>query len=269
MCRLAAYCGAPCALESVVSLPPHSLIEQSQAATEAKLSVNGDGFGFAWYADRPEPGLYREVMPAWTDGNLLSLSRTIHSRLFLAHVRASTFGQVSRTNCHPFTHGRWSFMHNGQISHFAAVKRPLEALLPDHLYALRHGNTDSELLFLLLLHLGLEENPLLATQALIRTITNVGSKNGGYRTTCVMSDGNSLYAWRLSSDHRSPSLYVKQTQSAEEGNNTIVASEPIDAETHRWEPVKENTFIALTAGNLQKTALLPPAGHTEPLQNTA
>ena len=49
MCRLVAYSGVPCALESVITLPPHSLIEQSHAATEAKLSVNGDGFGFAWY----------------------------------------------------------------------------------------------------------------------------------------------------------------------------------------------------------------------------
>ena len=88
--------GPHIALEDVIVTPAHSLIEQSQAATEAKLAVNGDGFGFAWYADNGDLGLYRDVLPAWTDGNLLSLSSMIRSRLFLAHVRASTFGQVSR-----------------------------------------------------------------------------------------------------------------------------------------------------------------------------
>ena len=30
-------------------------------------AVNADGFGLAWYGERPEPGLYRDVMPAWSD----------------------------------------------------------------------------------------------------------------------------------------------------------------------------------------------------------
>ncbi len=82
MCRLAAWMGPHIALEDVIVTPAHSLIEQSQAATEAKLAVNGDGFGFAWYADNGDLGLYRDILPAWTDGNLLSLSSMIRSRLF-------------------------------------------------------------------------------------------------------------------------------------------------------------------------------------------
>ncbi|OED36026.1 hypothetical protein AB833_28815 [Chromatiales bacterium (ex Bugula neritina AB1)] len=252
MCRLAAYIGAPCALEKVITLPPHSLIEQSQATTEAKLSVNGDGFGFAWYSDRVEPGLYREVMPAWTDGNLLSLARTISSGLFLAHVRASTFGHVSRTNCHPFTHGRWSFMHNGQISNFAAVRRPLESLLSDELFALRNGNTDSELLFLLLLQLGLKRDPIGATRKLPDVIDSVcrSIKRNRYRMTCVMSDGVKLYAWRLSSDNHSPTLYIKQASGKEEntGVNTILASEPIDEDSSEWLAVEENCLVTVYNG---------------------
>src|ERR1700710_1174428 len=64
MCRWAAYCGDPLYLEELVSSPAHSLIEQSHCATRAKTATNGDGFGIAWYGDRPEPGRYRDVLPA-------------------------------------------------------------------------------------------------------------------------------------------------------------------------------------------------------------
>ncbi|MGN6303194.1 MAG: class II glutamine amidotransferase, partial [Mesorhizobium sp.] len=114
MCRWAAYLGEPVFLEDIVTAPCHSLIEQSHHALEAKTPTNGDGFGIAWYGDRPEPGLYRDILPAWSDPNLKSLCRQIRSGLFLAHVRASTGGATSRANCHPFILGRWAFMHNGQ-----------------------------------------------------------------------------------------------------------------------------------------------------------
>ena len=110
MCRVAAYLGPPRPLEDIIIRPSHSLLAQSSEALEAKLAVNGDGFGIAWYGSHAEPGLYRDILPAWSDSNLLSLSRHISSTLFLAHVRASTTGETSRANCHPFSVGRWSFM---------------------------------------------------------------------------------------------------------------------------------------------------------------
>src|SRR3712207_7561912 len=51
----------------------------------------------------------------------------ICSRLFFAHVRASTGTSTTRANCHPFAHGRHLFMHNGQIGGYARIKRRLEA----------------------------------------------------------------------------------------------------------------------------------------------
>jgi len=88
MCRLAAYLGSSRPLSEIILDPRHSLIAQSQEALEAKLSVNGDGFGFAWYGAKPEPGLYKDILPAWSDNNLLSLCQHISAPLFLAHVRA-------------------------------------------------------------------------------------------------------------------------------------------------------------------------------------
>ena len=67
MCRWAAYTGAPIFLEEIISRPGHSLIHQSHGATQCHSAINADGFGVAWYGQRPEPGLYRDVLPAWSD----------------------------------------------------------------------------------------------------------------------------------------------------------------------------------------------------------
>ena len=131
MCRWAAYLGRDVFLEDIVTAPCHSLIAQSHCAQEAKSPTNGDGFGLAWYGDRPEPGLYRDILPAWSDPNLISLCRQIRSGLFLAHIRASTGGATSRANCHPFVSGRWSFIHNGQIGGFERIRRSLENTIAD------------------------------------------------------------------------------------------------------------------------------------------
>lgn len=82
MCRWLAYAGAPVFLDSLVSAPEHSLIAQSLRARQSVATTNGDGFGIGWYGDRPEPGLFRDTLPAWNDGNLLSLCEQIRSRLF-------------------------------------------------------------------------------------------------------------------------------------------------------------------------------------------
>src|SRR3712207_8568576 len=89
----------------------------------------------------------------------------ICSRIFFAHVRASTGTSTTRANCHPFAHGRHLFMHNGQIGGYARIKRRLEATIPDALYDARLGTTDSEAIFLAALANGLEENPVAAMRS--------------------------------------------------------------------------------------------------------
>ena len=155
MCRLLAYAGPPIFLDALLVEPRSSLIAQSMAARRAMTPVNGDGSGIGWYAERPEPGLYRSIVPAWSDANLVSLCRQIRSPLFMAHVRAATSGEVSMANCHPFTDGRSLFTHNGQIGDYTRLRRRIDALIPDELYHLRRGSTDSEAIFLAACRAGL------------------------------------------------------------------------------------------------------------------
>jgi predicted glutamine amidotransferase len=245
MCRFVAYIGQAIILQEVVVLPPHSLLQQSQHATEAKLAVNGDGFGIAWYKDTngDAPGLYRDVLPAWSDGNLIDLCRMISSPLFLAHVRASTVGETSRSNCHPFRHRCWSFMHNGQIADFAKIRRRLEAELDDELFSARRGHTDSELLFLLLFSHGLYKDPLAATRNALAHLAKIqGELTGPNRLTVAFSDGHRIYGFRWSSDGRSPSLYFGRFPRT---GGALLASEPIGGDSRDWHPVPEATFFTI------------------------
>ena len=245
VCRLAAWLGTTVRVEELIMVPEHSLIDQSQAATESKIAVNGDGYGFAWYAEDGRLGVYRDVLPAWGDGNLTSLASMISAPLILAHVRASTFGAVARSNCHPFVHGNWSFMHNGQIAQFGQYRRKLEAELCDDLYALRIGNTDSELLFLLLLQFGLEKDVTNACGQMLELLARVtGDCRKPSRITAVFSNGQQLYALRTSTDNKSPTLYAKRAAN----NGLVLASEPLDKCPSSWRSVEEGSlFVADSA----------------------
>jgi tetratricopeptide (TPR) repeat protein len=100
------------------------------------------------------------VRPAWSDEILRYLCRHIRSRLFFAHVRATTGTPVTRPNCHPFACGRWMFMHNGVIGDWRRVRRQVEALIPDEFYGSRVGTTDSEAVFLAIMGAGIERDPI-------------------------------------------------------------------------------------------------------------
>ena len=123
MCRWLAYIGEPRLIEEFLYEGPHSLCEQAQHSHKAKLGVHGDGGGLGWYGQPVEPGLYRDAGPAWADANLRELTRVLESRVFFAHVRASTGAPNLDVNCHPFRSGKLLFMHNGQIGGFRQLRR--------------------------------------------------------------------------------------------------------------------------------------------------
>lgn len=234
MCRWAAYLGEAIYLEDLLTAPGHSLIDQSRAATQCKTAINGDGFGVAWYGERTDPGLYRDVYPAWSDPNLASLARTVKSHAFLAHVRASTGATTSRNNCHPFTVGRWSFMHNGQIGGFDRFRRQADMGVSDALYRHRKGATDSELLFLYALETGFDDDPMGAMVRAHRTLEQMSRTHGGtphMRSSAAWSDGDRLYALRLSSDHIAPSVYYRWSDTR---RGWALVSEPLEVGQGGW-----------------------------------
>ncbi len=243
MCRWIAYKGEATYLEELVFKPANSLVAQSLQCQMGAARTNGDGFGIGWYGSRAEPGVFREVLPAWNDINLQALTKQIRSELFFAHVRASTGTETSRLNCHPFSYDRWLFMHNGQIGQYEKCRRRLEALLADEYYENRVGSTDSELFFLLMLQNGLDHDPAEAVRTTIRQINGVAASCGchePFKLTICVSDGRRLFACRYASEGTAPSLYWQL-----QGYNVLIASEPFDSATERCNSVSGKCLYAV------------------------
>ena len=248
MCRWIAYRGETTALEHYVTEPDHSLISQSIHALEATASVNGDGFGLGWYGAHPEPGLYREIRPAWSDENLRYLCRHLQSHLFFAHVRAATGTPITRPNCHPFACSKWLFMHNGFIGNWARLRRQVEALIPDALYPARVGTTDSEAIFLAIMGAGMDD-PVAATQTTLARLADLVGPDR-MRFTAALANGRDLYAFRYAVNDRANTLYYRESE-----QSIVVVSEPLDKDHHNWTPVPESHVLVAKAG--EPTRILP------------
>lgn len=254
MCRWIAYRGRPVYIEDVVIKPGHSLIHQSLHAAEGKTGTNGDGFGVGWYGDRDEPGLYREVRPAWADENLRSICAQVRSSLFFAHVRAATGTATTRANCHPYAHGRWMFMHNGQVGSYGLLRRKIENLIPDDLYLGRHGSTDSEAIFLAALSRLNEQEPVSAIASVLADVKQIMNEMGNcdaLRFTAAMTDGENVYAFRWACDGKAPTLYWRRNC----GDDLIIVSEPFDDDRAHWNPIPQGSVLVAPAG--QPVEILP------------
>jgi glutamine amidotransferase len=264
MCRWLAYSGSPVLLERLLYAPAHSLIDQSLHAKLGAETTNGDGFGVAWYGTGSIPAVYHSVAPAWNDRNLRELAGHVTSPLVFAHVRASTGGAVQQTNCHPFRHGRWLWMHNGFIGDFAHVKRDLVLEIDADLYPEIEGSTDSEVFFHLALTLGLEEDPPAAVERAVGVIEEIGRKHGvehPIQMTVATTDGERTYAFRYSSEGRSRSLFFSTDLArlrtlhpvtpflAELGEDTrLVVSEPLSDLSDAWNEIPESSWGVIPPG---------------------
>ena len=247
MCRWLAYQGNPILMEQLVFEPKYSLIDQSIHARKSKMTLNGDGFGVGWYGCQSEPGLYREVIPAWNDENLKSLCQQIKSPLFFAHVRASTGTAINRSNCHPFKYQNWLFMHNGQIGGYDQLKQELDYSISADLYSHRLGSTDSELLFMLLIKYGLANDPQSALSKTIQHIQGEMTKANivePFRFTAICTNGSKLIAVRFSTDKKAPSLYYKHNQ-----QGVVFVSEPLDEHYSNWTLVKSDSITIVDNNN--------------------
>jgi len=267
MCRLAAYLGPEIFISSLVTEPRHSIIHQSYHSKEREEPLNGDGFGISWFAPQicESPAVFKEVSPAWNNQNLKNIARVTKSSCIFAHVRAATVGgQVSRSNCHPFSWKRYAFMHNGTVYGFDKIRRRLCESLSDEAYNIISGRTDSEHIFALFAdQIKGKENPSAFDigQSLIGAIKKIEEfkqKAGIEKPSTlnlVVSDGHSLIATRyVSKGENSNSLYFFKGESfsckdgicqIKKGSNSfLIASEPL-SESQEWESVLNNNFVVV------------------------
>jgi glutamine amidotransferase len=264
MCRWMGWLGQPVLIDELLFKTQHGLVDQSLHARMGVETTNGDGFGLGWYGAGEGPGVYHSVAPAWGDVNLRNLASHIESPLFLAHVRATTGTPVQETNCHPFRHDRWLFVHNGVIKDFHLMRRDLMLAVDPGLFADIHGSTDSEVLFHLTLTFGLQHDPISALERAIGCVEATAQRHGiddAVQASIGVSDGESLYAVRYSTEGRSRTLFASsdaetlrrlypdhaRVQLLRDGDRVIV-SEPLADLPGGWHEFPESTAVVVKPG---------------------
>lgn len=276
MCRWLAYSGSPVLLEELLYKPANSLVTQSRSSQLGAEPTNGDGFGVGWYAAAPLPVLYLSTEPAWSNRNLRELSAQVASGQVFAHVRASTGTAVQQTNCHPFRHGRWLWMHNGYIADFALVRRELALMVDPSLYHEIEGSTDSEILFHLALTFGMESDVPAAVERAVACVEEAGRDHGvafPMQMTVAATDGETTWAFRYSSEGRSRSLFhstdIATLREQYPDNPTLhglstgtrlVVSEPLGGLRGAWREVPESACLVVNGG-VEELRPFAPAGN--------
>jgi len=256
MCRWLAYSGSPIRMEELLVKRDRSLLDQSLHSRLGATTTNGDGFGVGWYGEEQTPRVYRSTHPAWNDRNLRELAAGISSPLFFAHIRASTGTAIQETNTHPFRHGRWLWMHNGLIREFATVRRELVLAVDESLYPSIEGTTDSETMFYLALTFGLEDDPIDAVGRMVGLVEEVGRRHGAehpIQMTVATTNGESIWAFRYSSEGESRSLYFStrmdtlkalypesEVLAGLSDETRVVVSEPLGDLPGAWNEVPES-----------------------------
>jgi predicted glutamine amidotransferase len=266
MCRWMAYSGGPILAHDLLFRPKHSIIDQSLHADLGGVTTNGDGFGIGWYGigDTTTPAVYKGTHPAWNDENLREIATQIRTPLLFAHVRASSGTPVQRSNCHPFRHGRWLWMHNGSLARFQEIKRDLQMAVDPSMYPMIEGSTDTETLFYLALTFGLTDDPPAAVARAVGLVEDVGRRHGveyPVHMTVATSDGDSIWVFRYSSEKSTSSLYYSNDVSQVrelypeldvlerlEADTRFIVSEPIRDLPGAWTEVPESSWALVRRG---------------------
>ena len=214
--------------------------------------------------DSRVPVIFRGTGPAWNDVNLRELARSTSSGHFIAHIRASTGTAVQQTNCHPFRHDRWLWVHNGAIKDFHLMKRDLVMAVDPELYPSIQGSTDSETMFYLALTFGLREDPVAAVERMVGFVEATGREHGvdkPMQMTVGTTDGERLFGFRYSSIGKSRTLYFSSAIATLRvmypeneifqkisDETRIVVSEPLGDLLGAWNPVPESSYGIVQKG---------------------
>jgi glutamine amidotransferase len=256
-----AWHGQPVLIEELLFNTPHGLIDQSLHSRMGAETTNGDGFGMGWYGGGEGPAVFHSIEPAWSDRNVHDLAAHIESPLFLAHVRATTGGAVQETNCHPFRHGKWLFVHNGLVADFHLLRRELMFAVDPSLFANIEGSTDTEVLFHLALTFGLEDDPIAAIERTLGLVEALADEHGiqnVLQASIGVSDGASLWAVRYATDATPRTLFTNadvetikalypdrpRLQRLRDADN-IVVSEPFADLPGAWNEIPESTALTI------------------------
>jgi glutamine amidotransferase len=182
---------------------------------------------------------------------------------------------VQETNCHPFRHGNWLFVHNGYVADFTELRRDLMLAIDPALFADVHGSTDTEVVFHLALTHGLEQDPIDALEQTVGLIEATARRNG--RTPLVqgtfgVSDGTCLWAVRYATEGPPRSLFASADVDTIKHlhpenprfarlspDDRVVVSEPFSDLPGLWHEIPESTAVTVRRGGVMEQRPFRPA----------
>jgi glutamine amidotransferase len=166
-------------------------------------------------------------------------------------------------------------MHNGALRDFHNIKRDLLMRVDPILYPDIEGSTDSETLFFLALTFGLADDPFDAVARAIGLVESIGHDHGveyPFQGTVATTNGESIWAFRYSSEGKSRSLYystnvatLRQLHPEVEilqglGEETrLVVSEPLGDLPGAWNEVPESAAGVIKPGTDELRSFQPIA----------
>ena len=181
---------------------------------------------------------------------------------------------MQETNCHPFRHGRWLFVHNGFIADFHVIRRDLMLAIDPALFAEVTGSTDTEVVFYLALTFGLEDDPIQALERTIGFIESVAGRHGvadAVQGSFGVSDGTTLWAVRYATNGKARSLFTSaEVDSVRRlypdnpriqalgADDRVIVSEPFSDLPGLWNEVPEATAVTVRhRGELKERPFRP------------
>lgn len=233
---------------------------------------NADGWGIAAYGDG-EVRFRRRSHAAHQSEEFRAAAARVRSPTILAHVRRATVGAVDDANTHPFTHGRFAFVHNGTVPYFERVRGDmLDAMGRDHRRAVQ-GTTDSEHLFhviLAALTARPDRSPFEALRATLARTTAWCRRVGAeprLGLNVLLTDGERMVGsrWRRSLSwlerHDLADCEICGVRHADchpqDYRALVIASEPTTREP--WQPVPERSLFEVTPDLRLRVEPLDPA----------
>jgi glutamine amidotransferase len=155
-------------------------------------------------------------------------------------------------------------MHNGLIREFPKLRRELVLAVDDSLFTSIEGTTDSEAMFYLALSFGLEDDPVAAVEQTVGLIEKTGRTHGiehPIQMTVATTDGQTVWAFRYSSEGDSRSLYFSTRMDALKAlypeseelaglsdETRVVVSEPLGDLPGAWNEVPESQVGIIQPG---------------------
>lgn len=221
-----------------------------------------DGFGFAWTGSKVDLDKSKDS-PHWLvfkhNQSYKSLSGpTITKKLkeitddnpeiVIGHIRNATDSADTLENTHPFTHKHHVFVQNGFIGSFREHRDELRKLVSKKYHAHILGDTDTELLFYMLLTLR-SSSILTAFRQLFAIFK---SRQIEIAANLIYADEKQVVITRFLYQNGPDNIPASLYYSTDDG--LIMASEPVD-DKMTWSLVPENTAIIIEDGRIQSKCL--------------